>query len=832
VVCSDRQIETLHAPNEGSILFDISDQAIGQRKIQLDERDKAVELLHGWIAERDQRIQKYDEDLATLHTWVAERDAHIAKQTADIGAFMGWIAERDERIAKQEADLAATQDRLALRESELSEQHEEFATRFRDLEQLLASRDEHIQKLHAYATEQAQELGRLQAYVHGVQSSIAWKIAARAKKLRERVLPSGGAIARSYRLTRRAAQVWREQGGRAVIQKASRRILRRGAGPYAAPTSAASAAAAQDTHDQYQRWIAEHEPTAEQLEQQAQAARELGYQPLISILTPVYNPGPAIVEALIESVIAQTYPHWELWLIDGSPDNRQVSDLLQTYTAADSRIHHLSLESNQGIVGNTNLGLPHAQGEFVAFVDHDDVLAPFALYEVAKLLNEQPQADLIYSDSDLLSSDGARRFQPLFKPDWSPAIMLSANYATHLCVVRTKLLVDLGGLTPGSDGAQDWDLILRVSERSSAIAHIPKILYHWRESLISTATDIKRKPYVMSAQLTAITQHLQRQGLAAHAFFDTNGFIRVTWPLLTRPLVSIIIPSRSPELLQRCISSILTRTDYQEFEILVVDTTPRATIRQRYSSQDSSRLRVIHYTDPFNYSAVNNLAARSAKGDILLFLNDDTEVIDSEWLSEMVRWADRDQVGVVGAKLLYADGRIQHAGVVVGLDGFAGHPFAGGCEGQQTIYGCVEWYRNYSAVTGACLMIRRALFEQVGGFDEDLVLCGNDVELCLRVRDRGYQVLYTPFARMRHHESATRGASAIPPSDYERSYQHYLPLLSGGDPYYNPNLSPWSAIPQLHQRSEKLPLVFVQQFLRQLPRPVEHGEAAMAPGGQ
>jgi GT2 family glycosyltransferase len=476
----------------------------------------------------------------------------------------------------------------------------------------------------------------------------------------------------------------------------------------------------------------------------------------------------------------------------------------------------LTLEGNLGIVGNTNAGLQRVQGDFVAFLDHDDVLAPSALFEVASLLGRQPHTDLIYSDSDLLSSDGARRYSPLFKPDWSPAIMLSANYATHLCVARTELLRQLGGLTPGSDGAQDWDLILRVSEHTNAIAHIPKVLYHWRESPQSTATDIKRKPYVLNAQLNAITQHLARRGIEAKAFFDTTGVIRVTWPLRSTPLVSIIIPSRNPQLLERCVSSILTHTAYRNFELLLVDTTPDGTIARRHRDDGSAPTRVLEWRLPFNYSAVNNAAANEARGDLLLFLNDDTAVIDAEWLGEMVRWAQIDEIGVVGAKLLHADGSIQHAGVVIGLSGFAGHPFAGGPQGAHTIYGCVEWYRNYSAVTGACLMIRRGLFEQVGMFDETLVLCGNDVELCLRVGVSGRQIFYTPFARLHHLESATRGVDSIPAHDFAASYVAYLPLLEEGDPFFSPNLSPWSFAPQVRRRDEEHPATFARRHIEQL----------------
>jgi GT2 family glycosyltransferase len=489
--------------------------------------------------------------------------------------------------------------------------------------------------------------------------------------------------------------------------------------------------------------------------------------------------------------------------------------VLQRYSARDSRVRVLNLVKNQGIVGNTNAGLDEACGTFIAFVDHDDTLAPFALFEVVQLLNERPETDLIYSDSDLLSCDGSRRFQPLFKPDWSPAIMLSANYATHLCVVRANVLRAVGGLAEGTDGAQDWDMILRVSEQTQHIAHIPKVLYHWRESPVSTAIDISRKPYALQAQLDAIKRHLARTGLDADVFLDVTGYIRVIWPPTNTTLVSIIIPSRNLTLLRRCVDSIRANTSYRCYEIIVVDTTRDGEITSYYSDGKRESVEVIRFTDPFNYSAVNNLAAAKTRGDALLFLNDDTEVIDEDWLTELVRWIERDSVGVVGAKLLREDGRIQHAGVVIGLGGFADHPFAGGPEGQRTIYGNTEWYRNFSAVTGACLMIRRELFERIGGFDEQLALCGNDVELCLRVGRSGYQVVYTPFARLRHLESVTRG-TAIPRDDFLHSFLHYRPLLVHGDPFYNPNLSGWTTLPHVRQPDEESALAFAERFLTEL----------------
>ncbi|MCA1553355.1 MAG: glycosyltransferase family 2 protein, partial [Chloroflexi bacterium] len=454
----------------------------------------------------------------------------------------------------------------------------------------------------------------------------------------------------------------------------------------------------------------------------------------------------------------------------------------------DARVNVVTLERNLGISGNSNAAVKHARGEFIALLDHDDVLAPFALYEVARVLNQDRDWDVLYSDNDVLTADGRARLHPLFKPDWSPAIMLSANYMTHLTLVRTALMREVGGFCTETDGAQDWDLFLRLSEHTTRIAHIPQILYHWRDAPQSTAMDTSRKPYAREAQLQVIGAYLLRQGLhEGRAFMDRSGFIRVEWSYDQTRLVSIIVPSNGANaLLRRCVTSILERTRYPNFEIVVVNNGARRA--REFANfarwQEDARVCVVDDERAFNYSAVNNFGARNAHGDVLVFLNNDTEVLSPDWLDEILMWLEREEVGVLGAKLLLPNGSIQHAGVVLGLDGFAGHVFAGDCEGRGTIFGFAEWYRDYLAVTGACLATRRALFEQVGGFDESFLLCGSDVELCLRVREAGYRVVYNPFVRLKHHESATRGDD-VPASDFRTSFPHYLPYLQNGDPYFN-----------------------------------------------
>lgn len=567
----------------------------------------------------------------------------------------------------------------------------------------------------------------------------------------------------------------------------------------------------------YKRWIEQNEPNSAELLQQTDASARLAYTPLISILVPIYNPPLPILEQALTSVRAQTYPYWELCLVDGASTLPGLRDLLSQLAELDKRVHVKLLDENLGISGNSNQALEMVQGEFVAFLDQDDLLAPFALFEIAQRLNQDRSPDLLYSDHDLLEFDNSRRKQPLFKPDWSPEIMLSANYITHLTVIRTSLLRAVSGFEPELDGAQDWDLFLKVSERTAKIAHIPKILYHWRDSQNSTASNIWSKDYAPPAQLRAIKAHLTRIGLSgAQAFFDPSGYIRVQWKFDRRKKVSIIIPSNGANpILERCVDSIIKGTDYPNFEIVIVNNGSKRPEEYPYYRAISAdgQAKVIHDDRPFNYSAANNLGAQSASGDLFLFLNNDTEIFAQDWLDELVMWAQREPVGIVGAKLLHPDGIIQHAGVIIGLTGFAGHIFGGQAEFQWTNFGLAEWYRDYKAVTAACMIIPRDVFEQLGGFDEAFILCGSDVEICLRAARAGWRIVYNPFARLKHLEGATR-AGEVPAQDFRVSYGHYLPTLRSGDPYFNPNLSYWQFKPTLAETDEQSPLEFVLDFLK------------------
>ena len=568
----------------------------------------------------------------------------------------------------------------------------------------------------------------------------------------------------------------------------------------------------------YADWIRDTEPTEEVLTYQREAVMRLAYRPRFSLLTPVYNPPLPVLREMVASVQAQTYPDWELCLVDGASSEPGMAQFLEEAAASDARIRLTRLAENAGIVGNSNEALAMATGDFCVLLDHDDRIAPDALYEVALALNARPDLGFIYSDHDLLSEDGLKRHSPLFKPDFSPEIMLSANYLTHLSVIRRDLIEAVGGFAPGTDGAQDWDLFWRVLERLSPpqIGHIPKVLYHWRESASSTATDIYRKPAAPLNGLKAIEGHLHRTGQPSGRAFFQDSLIRVGWPLVSTPLVSIIVPTKDkPELITKCVRTVLERTSYPHFELLVVDTgSTDSAVASFYALLEAQpRVKLLHYSQPFNYSAVNNWASRQAAGEILVFLNNDTEVVASDWLEELVRWAQQPAVGAVGGQLLKPDGTLQHAGVIVGMGGFAGHVLAGHKPQDWTIFGSAGWYRDYTAVTAACMAMRREVFDELGGFDEAFELNGSDVDLCLKVRANGYRVVYNPFVRLYHLESATVGGRGVPTGDYTRSLARYEPLLRAGDPFFNPNLSYFYTRPTLRRPHEPAPLSVAQDFV-------------------
>ena len=550
--------------------------------------------------------------------------------------------------------------------------------------------------------------------------------------------------------------------------------------------------------DKYLLWMQKNEPDLFSLNLQKQTEKKFNYRPLFSILTPVYNTEKELLEKMIKSVINQTYSNWELCLVDGGSTQPHISVTLENLLHRDSRIKVNLLNENRGISANSNEALKMANGEFIALLDHDDELSPNALYENVALLNKYPDADMIYSDEDKLNQQGSR-FDPYFKPDWSPDFFYSSMYTCHLGVYRTSIIKKMGGFRCEFDGAQDWDLVLRLIEETDKIYHIPKVLYHWRQTENSTALSLSGKDYAKAAQIKAVQEHFNRSKIEVEVTPGLEeNLLRVRRLFAEKPKVSIIIPTRDmAKVLRICIESVQDLTSYQNYEIIIIDNNSIEIETLNYFREISKepKIRIISYPAQFNFAAINNFAVGCADGDLLLFLNNDTEVISPEWLEAMVEHAVRPEVGLVGARLLYSNDTIQHAGVIIGIGGVAGHSHKYYSRNHPGYFSRAKAIQNVSAVTAACMMVRKEIFNSLGGFNaKNLAVAFNDIDLCLRIRQRGMLIIYTPYAELYHHESISRGNDYEPEKalrfQYEAEYMldHWKEELRY-DPYYNPNLT-------------------------------------------
>ena len=553
----------------------------------------------------------------------------------------------------------------------------------------------------------------------------------------------------------------------------------------------------------YEKWCEQHESLSDadraaiQLHMASFRAR-----PVISVVMPVYNPPEALLTKAIESVKRQIYPDWQLCIADDASTLPHVRQVLERFASGDARITVAYRPDNGHICEATNTAIGLATGAYVALFDHDDILAPTALYEVAAEIEAHPDAQFIYSDEDKIDMED-RRFDPYFKPDWNPDLFHGQNYTSHLSVYSAELLRSLGGLRKGFEGSQDWDLNLRAIEKipESAIRHIPKLLYHWRAAPGSTALQQAEKNYPVEAARRALEDHFSRLGQAVELVSVPGDHWRVKYPVPSpAPLVSLIIPTRNAlNLVKTAVQSTLSVTAYPNFEIIVVDndSDDPATIAwlDSLAYGPNPKVRVIRYHKPFNYSAINNFAVGEAVGQVVGLLNSDVEAIDPGWLTEMVSHAVRPGIGAVGAMLYYPQNTVQHAGVILGLGGVAGHPFKDFPRGDSGQKNRLRLAQNYSAVTAACLVIRKDRFQQVGGFNEkDLPIAFNDVDLCCKLVAAGYRNLWTPFAELYHHESATRGVDDT--QEKKARFQSEIEYMKNtwgsflmADPHYNPNLT-------------------------------------------
>lgn len=559
----------------------------------------------------------------------------------------------------------------------------------------------------------------------------------------------------------------------------------------------------------YEQWYENHKALPEELEKQKN--EKWKRKPLISIVVPVYNTPQVFLRQMIESVQNQSYSEWELCIGNASPENKEMKKILEEYKN-DARIKEVEIPENKGISQNTNRAMEIASGEWIGLLDHDDLLAPNALYEIAKAVNEHPDAEVIYTDEDKVTTDLKEHFQPHLKPDFNLDLLRSNNYICHFFVASRDLIKRVGGFRPEFNGAQDYDLILRCTEQAKQIVHIPKILYHWRVHKASTADNPASKMYAFDAGKRAIEEHLVRcrtKGTVQHT--KDLGFYRVKYEVCGEPLVSIIIPNKDQsEALKKCLDSIQEKTSYRNYEIIIVENnSEEPETFAFYKKIAGEKIKIVTWEGEFNYSAINNFGVRHARGDYLLLLNNDVEIINGDWLTEMLSHCQRKEVGIVGAKLYYPDNTIQHAGIIIGIGGVAGSVFVGLPRAFSGYLHKASIQLDLSAVTAACMLVKRSVFEQVGGLEEKLKVAFNDVDFCLRVREKGYLVVYDPYAELYHYESKTRGAEDTKEkirrfqTEIEYMRSHWIGLLKKGDPYYNCNLSltKWDYSLKNNQRS-------------------------------
>ena len=569
----------------------------------------------------------------------------------------------------------------------------------------------------------------------------------------------------------------------------------------------------QDTEEVYNVWRKKYIPNARKLKKQR--AEKLDYEPCISIIVPTYKTPEKFLKEMIDSVRNQSYENWELCIGDGSVTEDTVKNVVESYQKKDKRIKMLCLSENLGIAGNTNAALSIATGDYIALLDHDDILAPDALYEVVKWMNEhyKDETDVIYTDEDKVSFDLKDYFEPHFKSDYNLDLIRSNNYICHLFVAGKSIVDQVGGFRKEYDGSQDYDFILRCIEQSKHVEHVPKVLYHWRCHPGSTAANQESKMYCYEAGKRAIEDHLKRRGEDGCQVVMTEhlGFYHVIYPIREHKKVSIIIPNKDQkEILERCIESVIQKTDYKNYEIIIVEnnSTTNEIFEYYKTIEQRENIRVVIWKDKFNYSAINNFGVKYANGEYLLFLNNDIEVIRENWLSEMLANVQRKEVGIVGAKLLYPDNMVQHAGVIIGMGGIAGHPLSRHPADDCGYFARGIIQQNLNAVTAACMLTKKEVYEKVKGFEEKLAVAFNDIDLCLKVRKAGYLIVYDPEALLYHHESISRGKEDTLEKrnrfegEVDYMAKKWKDVLEKGDEYYNPNLSLLSGNFELKKESE------------------------------
>lgn len=774
-----RSPESLYEPE----LFHSQGQNLYRQALITQYFPQAIDLYQQLQQQSDRHIPTPDVSSQDLNCgdWILQDWYDVRRTTNEKHKAQEESETTHQKLHETEIKQAQTQHQFDLTHQELAQTRQQLQSYQAELAQALASAEEQsnqFQKQLQIAQMQAEQFKLL---VTAMESSKFWKLRRWWFNVKQQVnLNSVDSVYQNYL-----------HNSQRIIEPSN---LLEPSSPPVDPEIPVSG------DPIYQRWLQLHYPRSSELRKLKEESQKWTHQPLISIIVPVYNPDEDFLRQAIASVQEQVYANWELCLADDCSTKPYVKSVLEEYARQDERIKVTFRTENGHICHTSNSALELATGEYIALLDHDDLLPPHALAKVVELINEHPEADFIYSDEDKVDDNNIYQ-SPFFKPDWCPDSFLARMYTCHLGVYRRSLVNEVGNFRVDFEGSQDYDLVLRITEKTDNIFHIPDVLYHWRIHLESTAADSAAKPYAARAAKKALAEAIARRGEPGKITTQPScpGVYQVRYEIKEPKLVSIIIPTKDlADTLDVCLKSIFANTTYPNYEVVVIDnnSTEKKTAKcfESWQDKESERFRVIPYHVPFNYSRINNYAVTQAKGDYLLFLNNDVEVITKGWMTAMVEQVQRESIGAVGSLLLYPDDTIQHAGVVIGLGGVAGHSHKHLHVSQPGYMFQVASTNNYSAVTGACMMCRREVFEEVGGLEEDLAIAFNDVDFCLKVVTAGYNNIYLPHVVLYHYESKSRGYEDTPEKQARFAQEvNYMKqkwqAICLHDPCYNPNLT-------------------------------------------
>jgi len=762
-------------------------QEIVQSNMKIQSLQQTITDHDAQVALLDEQVEQLTEETQSLQGTVSERDSQVALLDGQVEQLTGEAQSLQRAISERDAQVAL-----------LDEQIEQLTEETQSLQGTVSERDAQVASLDEQTRQQAIQLMQLSNELACMKQSVVWRLLMKFHNgFVERALPQNTRRRRLYDLGLVGLRVLIHEGPRGLRIRGEKKL--RGESPSRLLQSSKSSIA-MDKNNKYQLipGTTDYVYIPPRCPNNINSIIEsMAYKPHFSIVVPVYNTPPDLLNKAVRSLQLQWYPHWELILVDDASPSKETRHCLSKIN--DPNIKVFTHPQNKGISGATNTAISHSTGDYVVLLDHDDELTEDCLFELALCINRD-NPDYIYSDEDKIN-EKEYFTEPHYKPDWSPDTMMSTMYVCHVSCIKKSILEAVGGLRSDYDGCQDWDLILRIVEKTDKISHIPKVLYHWRIIPGSISADIGAKSYVLDASRRVREDALKRRGLSGtvEPLEQVNGYFRVNYHLVGEPLISIIIPTRDHgDVLRRCIESIFKKSTYMNFELIVLDngSVDAATLGYLEKIKAEPNISVIRHAEPFNYSELNNIGADSAEGEILLFLNDDTEVVTPDWLERMGGYAQLGHIGAVGAKLLYPGGqKIQHAGVLNLQDG-PGHAFLNQKADIPGYYlrNLIEY--NWLVVTGACLMVERKKFQSIGGFDVNFPIAYNDVDLCFRLRDVGFYNLVCQSVRLIHHESLTRGMDHADhdkkerlKQDMRRLYQKH-PFYYQYDPFYSINLHP------------------------------------------